>query len=187
MIDWQLFATVATPVLTLLVGFWLNRRFDSRPILLSHWGHVSSFNVQNETGSMGTVNTHSVVVRNAGRRPATNVRLSHNYLPNYRIWPAIQHRLEEVPNSGKEIVIPTMVPNEQLTISYLYFPPVIYSEINAGVKCDEGIATPIPVLLQRQYPRWFNNFRVALTLVGLSALAYGFFELASWIMDAISA
>ena len=43
-----------------------------------------------------------------------------------------------------------------MTISYLYFGPTTVSDINAGVKCDQGIATPIPMLLQRQYPKWWN-------------------------------
>lgn len=32
-------------------------------------------------------NTHSVILRNAGRRPATNVRLSHYSLPDFSVWP----------------------------------------------------------------------------------------------------
>ena len=122
MVNWQIFVTVATPILTLFVGVWVNRRFESRPILLSHWGHVSSFNYQQGNGATGVVNTHSVVIRNVGRRAATNVRLSHTFLPDFNIWPSVEYELKEVPNSGQDIVIPTVVPNQQLTISYLYFP-----------------------------------------------------------------
>ena len=120
MFHWQLFWTVTAPILTLFVGIWANRWFGSRPVLLSYWGHVSSFNYQNGSGATGVVNTHSVVIRNVGRRAATNVRLSHTYLPDFNIWPRVNYHLEEVPNSGQDIVIPTMVPNQQLSISYLY-------------------------------------------------------------------
>lgn len=186
MVDWQVFATVAAPILTLFVGIWVNRRTESRPILLTHWGHVSSFNHHGENGVNITVNTHAVVIRNAGRRAATNVRLSHTILPSYKIWPPVQHELKEVPNSGHDIVIHSIVPNEQLTISYLYFPPITYAEVNAGVKCDEGFATQIPVLLQRQYPRWFNYAAGTLMIFGVSALVYGLFELGILIVEAIS-
>ena len=67
--------------------------------------------------------THSVVLRNSGRRPATNVRLAHPYLPDFNVFPSVGYRVENLPGGGREIVMPTLVPNEQVTISYLYFPP----------------------------------------------------------------
>ena len=36
--------------------------------------------------------------------------------------------------------MPTLVPNEQVTISYLYFPPTTWKQINGPVKSDEGLA-----------------------------------------------
>ena len=85
MVDWQIFATVAAPILALVLGVWVNRRFENRPVLLSHWEHVSSFNYHQGDGTTGTVNTYSVVIRNVGRRAATNVRLSHTVLPDFNI------------------------------------------------------------------------------------------------------
>ena len=187
MVDWQVFATIAAPLIALIVGIWANRRFESRVVLLTHLGHVSSFTHRDESGGVVVVNTHTVVVRNAGRRAATNVRFSHNHLPSFNIWPRVQFELQDVPNFGQDIVVPTLVPNEQLTISYLYFPPITYPEVNARVKCDEAIATPISVLLQRQYPPWFNNTMGILVIVGASALIYGLFELFTLIAAAIFA
>ena len=43
MVDWQVFATVAVPILTLFLGAWVNRRFESRPVLLFHWGVPSIY------------------------------------------------------------------------------------------------------------------------------------------------
>ena len=186
MVDWQLLATVAMPILTLFIGVWVNRRFENRPKLLSHWGHVSSFNYHKGDGTTDIVNTHSVVIRNVGRRAATNVRLSHTFLQDFNIWPPVEYQLKEVPNSGQDIVIPTVIPNQQLTISYLYLPPVTYADVNAGVKCDEGFATQIPVLLQRQYPNWFNYTAAVLMIMGMATLAYGLFELGSLIVAAAS-
>ncbi len=183
MVDWQVVATVAAPILTLLLGVWVHRWFEKRPVLLSHWGHVSSFNYQKEDGTTGIVNTHSVVIKNAGRRPAVNVRLSHTVLPDFNISPAVEYELRKVPNSGDDIVIPTLVPNQQLTISYLYFPPVTYASVNAGVMSDEGLATQIPVLLQRQYPRNYAVVAGMLMIVGLIATVYGVVELSAWIID----
>ena len=186
MINWQILATIAAPIIALFVGVWISRRFESRPRLLTHWGHVSSFNYTREDGNITTLNTHSVVLRNAGRQAATNVRMSHHYLPSFNIWPAVQHSVEDVPNSGKDIVVPILVPNQSITVSYLYFPPTTYAQINNGMKCDQGFAVGIPVLLQRQHPSWVKYVAVILTTVGASTLAYGLYELGQFIAALVS-
>ncbi len=186
MVNWQILATVAAPIITLFVGAWIDRRFESRPRLLTHWGHVSSFNYTNQDGSITQVNTHAVVLRNAGRRAATNVRMSHHYLPSFSVWPAVQYNVEDIPNSGQDIVVPILVPNQQLTVSYLYFPPVTYDRVNNGVKCDQGFAIGIPVLLRRQYPNWVKYFAAILLIAGASTLVYGLFELGQLVAGLIS-
>lgn len=186
MVDWQILATIAAPIIALIVGVWIARRFESRPKLLTHWGHVSSFNYTREDGTIATVNTHSVVLRNVGRRAATNVRMSHHYLPSFKVWPAVQYRVEDVPNSGQDIVVPILIPNQNLTVSYLYFPPITYAQVNSGVKCDQGFAIEIPVLLQRQYPSWVLYLTGILMIVGASTLAYGLFELAQLVAALMS-
>ena len=81
---------------------------------------------------------------------------------------------------GRDIVIPTLVPGEQITISYLYFPPVTVAQVNAGIKCDQGFAQAIPVLLQRQYPRWFNAVVSVLLLLGLISGFYLLYQAVVW-------
>ena len=186
MVNWQIFATLAAPILALFLGVWVNRRFENRPVLLSHWGHVSSFNYQKGDGATGIVNTHSVVIRNAGRRAATNVRLSHTILPDFNIWPAVEYQLRDLPNSGPDILIPTLVPGQHITISYLYYPPVTYANVNAGVKCNEGFATQIPVLLQPKHPTWHKVVGGMLMILGIASLLYGIFELVQLIVATVS-
>lgn len=171
-IDWAAVATIAGPIIALFIGVWVNRRFESRPILVSYFGHVAAFRHQPPGGQLIHVHTHSVVLRNAGRRSATNVRLHHVVLPDFNIWPTPQHNVEALPDGSRDIVIPTLVPGEEITVSYLYFPPVTVAQVNAGIKCDQGFAQAIPVLLQRQYPRWLNNVAAALILVGIVSLIY---------------
>jgi hypothetical protein len=65
-----------------------------------------------------------------------------------------------------------LVPGEEITVSYLYFPPVTVAQVNAGIRSNEGFARQIPVLLQRVYPMWFNRMGVALMLIGLVSLVY---------------
>ncbi len=172
MIDWGVVATIAAPMITLFVGVWVNRRFENRPHLVSYFGHVSSFTHTPATGQPFSVYTHSVVLRNAGRRSATNVRICHSVFPDFNIWPQVAYSVQQLPGGATEIVIPNLVPAEQITISYLYFPPVTVDQINAGIRSDEGFAQTIPVLLQRQYPRWFNVTVAILMLIGVVSVVY---------------
>lgn len=171
-IDWNAVATIAAPVIALFVGIWVNRRFENRPVLISYFSHVSAFRYTPPGGQSSQVNTHSVVLRNTGRQSATNIRLHHAILPEFNIWPAVVHNVETLPDGSQDIVIPTLVPGEEIAVSSLYFPPVTAGEVNAGVKCDQGFAKQITVLLQRQYPRWFNRIVVALFLVGAVTVVY---------------
>lgn len=178
--EWQPIATIAAPLIALFIGIWANRRFESRPALISYYGHVSSFRYTPPGGQQIFIHTHAVVIRNISRRSATNVRLSHGHLPDFTIWPAVQHRVEDIPSGGRDIVIPSLVPGEQVTVSYLYFPPLTVDGINAGIKHDGGFARPIPVLLQRQYPRWVNATAAALLLMGAIFTTYVLYEIGLW-------
>ena len=47
-------------------------------------------------------------------------------------------RPEDLPQGGKEIVIPVLAPGEQLTISYLYFGPTTVQNIGSSHECMQG-------------------------------------------------
>ena len=171
-IDWNVVATLAAPIIALFVGVWINRWSENRPILVSYFSHVSAFRYTPPGSAPSQVNTHSVVLRNTGRKSATNVRLHHIVLPDFNIWPAIAHSVETLPDQSKDILLPTLVPGEEITVSYLYFPPLVANQINAGIKCDQGFANQITVLLQRQYPPWFNRAVITLFLIGVITVCY---------------
>ena len=171
-IDLNVIATIASPVIALFVGVWVNRWFESRPILISYFGHISAFKTTPPDKEPIHVNTHTVVLRNVGRKAASNIRLHHNTLPDFNIWPSVTYSIEELPDGSKDIIIPTLVPSEEVTISYLYFPPLIASNINAGIKSDQGFARQIQVLLQRQYPLWFIKIVQTFLIIGVTASIY---------------
>jgi hypothetical protein len=179
-IDWMVVATIAAPLATLVAGVFINRWFENRPVLISYYQHVSSFRHVVAGAQPLHVHTHSVVLRNTGRVSATNVRLRHATLPSFQVWPDVAHRVEDLPGGGREIVIPTLVPGEQITVSYLYAPPLVYDQVNKGIRCDQGFAQEIPVLLLRQYPRWVNRIAGWLMILGMVTVAYGVYEFAAW-------
>lgn len=170
-VDWDLVVKIAVPLVTLFLGRSLDRILTKRPKLISYLGHVSSFtlNVENRI----QVYTHAIVVRNAGREAANNVRIGHNVLPrDYQIYPSIPHSIENAPSDGSEIVIPKLVPGEQLTISYLYFPPLTWDRINSYTKSDEGFAKILNVIPTPQPPRWQTALFWILVFVGATTVLY---------------
>lgn len=171
-IDWNVIANISEPVILLFIGGWVNRIFENRPIIISYFSHVSAFLHTPQGGQPMQIHTHSVVLRNIGRQRATNVRLHHAVLPEFNIWPPIVHSIETLQDGSKDIVIPVLVPGEEVTVSYLYFPPLVVGQINAGIKSDEGFAKQITVLLRSQVPRWLSNILLALVCVGSIATCY---------------
>ena len=176
-IDWGIVATVAAPVIALFIGAALNRAIERRPRLVTYLGHVSAHRVEREGGAPFNVFTHSVVLKNAGRSPAHNVRLSHSILPNFNVHPSIVYETERLPNGDVDIVIPVLVPGQEITISYLYYPPTTWDKINGSVKSDEGLAKFITVLPAVRYPTWVNAIAGGLMLAGAVALLYMVVEL----------
>ncbi|HXN22853.1 MAG TPA: hypothetical protein VOA41_08950 [Candidatus Dormibacteraeota bacterium] len=165
--DWKIVVGAVWSVALLFIGPWVSHLYEKRGKLISYFGHVSSFRTTPPGGAPIVVNAHSVILYNAGRKAATNVRLRHLVLPDFTIFPGVLYSVENLPTGEREIVIPTLVPKEQITVSYLYFPPVTYEQVNAGIRFDEGFAQAIPVLLQRRYPKWFNFLVGSLMLIGV--------------------
>ena len=81
-VEWSTYAAIAVPIVTLFVGAFLNRVTERRPRIVTYLGHISAHRAQQQDGTHLDVFTHSVVLKNTGRMPARNVRISHANLPN---------------------------------------------------------------------------------------------------------
>ena len=125
-----------------------------------------------QDGSRSLIHHHPIILRNAGKKPAKNVRVSHAFLPDFNVWPAAHYSVEPTTGGLTDIVFPNVVPNEEITISYMYMPPRTVGDVNHGIRHDDGFATPIPVLLQRVYPQWMNVILLVLLAFGFVAVAY---------------
>ncbi|MCX5698186.1 MAG: hypothetical protein NTX01_00585 [Candidatus Omnitrophica bacterium] len=169
-INWNLVINIGVPLLTLFLGRYLDRVLEKRPKLISYLGHVSAFSLQDEKNTQ--VFTHSIVLLNTGRKTANNIRIGHNYMPKFNIYPNVSHTVENVSGGGAEILIPKLVPKEQLTISYLYFPPVTWDKINLYTKSDEGLAKVINVIPTPLLPKWVINVLRILIFIGIVTILY---------------
>lgn len=171
-VNWQVLATVAAPIVALFVGAALNRLLERRARLIAYFTHASAFQLAG-ANPMG-VHTHGIVIRNVGRKPAIDVRVRHNLLPaNHNVFPNIERSVVNLPGGGAEIVFPSLVPSEEVSIAYLYFPPVVYSQIHAGIRHSEGFAVEVRALPTPQHSPWIRRMSQILTVLGLVALAYG--------------
>ena len=181
-INWDLVVKIVIPLATLFLGRWLDRMLAKKPRLVSYLGHVSSFSLQGQNNQVTNVFTHSIVVRNTGREAASNVRIGHNTLPDYQLQPAVAHHRENIPGGGAEIVIPKLVAGEQVTISYLYFPPLTWDRVNAYTKSDEGFARILNVLPTPQPPKWLVRLLWTMVFIGSVALLYLLVEAIQWLV-----
>lgn len=177
--DWDLVARIAGPVLGAFVGWGLARASERRSKLVTYYGHVSAFQIRPPAPEGGgappppfPVHAHAVVIRNAGRKAATGVRVSHAVMPrDFTISPATPYTVEELEGST-DIVIPQLVPKEQITISYMYPSHILWNQVTQGVKCDDGFADVLHVLPTPQPAKWAWVLTVTLLAVGGITVLY---------------
>lgn len=179
-INWELVVNICMPILTLFLGIWLQPFFEVKEKIIAHYGHVSSFKLKksDENEQDKWIYTHSVIVRNTGRKPASNLRLGHNVLPdNFIVQPDIENRINALPGGSKELIFPTLAPKKDIMISYLYFPPLTYNQINSHIESDAGAAKVVNVLLQPIVPKMVIFIAWVLMLIGLISCVYMFISL----------
>ena len=179
-IDWTIFFQIASPVIAVCVGAIVTRYFSERERLIVFYGHIASHALNSVVGGREVthINTHAVVIRNNGNKTATNVRISHNVLPDIKIHPETDYEVKELPSGGKELIIPRITPKKEYTISYLYFPPITYSNIVSTIESDAGPAKGINVRLQQIFPRWVNILVGSSMILGLITFIYIVYEVA---------
>jgi hypothetical protein len=172
-LDWTLFSRYAAPILALFAGAALQRFLEKRPKLVIYLAHSSAVTVRPPDGQPTNVHTHSVVVRNAGRKSANNVRIGHQVLPDFSIFPSIKYEVSPLAGGGSEILFPSLVAGEQVTVTYLYFPPLLWSGVNSYTKSDEGFAKALNVLPTPQAPQWLQRVAWFFLTLGIAVALYG--------------
>ena len=179
-VNWGVVATFASPILALFVGAWFDRFIAARPRIISFLLHASAVTMRGMENPI-TVNTHSIVIKNPGRTTATNIRVGHIVLPDFHVYPDVHYETNDLPGGGKEILIPRLAPQKQITITYLYFPPLTWQQINTQTAVDDGAAKIVNVLPTVQPPAGVRYVLWFLVGYGLLALLYSLYALALWI------
>ncbi|GAO36660.1 hypothetical protein SCT_2070 [Sulfuricella sp. T08] len=177
-LDIEVIAKLLSPLIAALIGAIAKRYFEGKPKLISYLVHSSAIPLNDDKNTQ--VNTHCIVVRNAGKKTAHNIRVGHNFLPKgFQIYPPVSYTVLESSNGSAEILIPTLVPSEQVSISYLYFPPLTWSQVNAYTKSDEGMANIINAIPTPQPSKFVVLLIGLLMFLGASTLVYWLFLFAA--------
>ena len=178
--DLDVIAKLLAPVSTAIVGFLIKEYFEARPRLITYLVHASAIPLHDDKNT--NVNTHSIVVRNAGKKTAHNVRIGHNYLPpSFQLYPQLTHEISRGENGTAEILIPTLVPDEQVNISYLYFPPDTWHKVHSYCKSDEVSAKYVNVVPSQQLNKFQTFVLWLLLFIGASTVVYWLFiKIWSW-------
>lgn len=182
-IDWVAVSQIASPIVAGSIVFMLTKYFNEREKLIAFYGHVASHALQSKTEGQpdNYIHSHAVVVRNIGNKTATNVKISHSYLPNFIIYPDTNYSRNSLPNGGEELIIPRITPKQEYTISYLYFPPITVDQIKTTIESDSGLAKIVNVRLQQILPNWVNVLIASSMLFGIIAFVYLLFELGRYL------
>lgn len=185
-IDIDILAKIISPALVAVIGALAKRYLEAKPKLISYLVHASAHPLPSASPTPkqpDIAHTHVVVVRNACKKAAHNVRIGHMFLPqSYQIHPPVSHTISHGQGDSAEIVIPVLVPGEQITISYLYFPPILWNQIGAYTKSDEGMAKEITVIPSIQYSKPFVAVLWALLFVGATTCTYWAFIALSYLL-----
>lgn len=123
------------------------------------------------------------MIRNTGRKKANNVRFGHNVLPAYQVYPDTSYEERELPGGQKEIVFSELIPKKQVTVSYLYFPPLTWDQVNTHIESDDGPVKVLNVLPTVQLPKWLRVILWTLIGYGVIGLLYTIYELLRWTME----
>ena len=164
---------VVSPLIAAISSFLIKRYAEAKPKLITYLIHASAIPLSGipDNPQVNTqVNSHSIVLRNIGRKTAHNLRIGHFVLPNFQLNPNVSYQILPNQNNGTELLIPTLVPNEEITISYLYFYPLVWSVINSYTKSDEGLAKYVNVVPTIKPQRWVVFVLWVLIIIGASTL-----------------
>ena len=186
-IDIALVERIVEPVVVGVLLALALRLFERRARVVVFVGNVGFFQLHPSThGPGGPVHTHTVVIRNAGKLTAHNVRVPHKVSLaaaniNVSVLPQTNYSVQPLPTGGDEILFPTLVPEQMLTISYLYYPPNVWNQIHERVRSDEGMARELNVLPTAQLRPWQLRVLWALVIVGAVTSIYLLITLARWL------
>ncbi len=172
----ETWAKLAAPTISALSIAAFKLYAEAKPRVISYLVQASQVPLgTNDQGVPTFVNFHSIVVANTGKKTATGVRVSHRIqgnLPAHTIFPPTQYSIQNNPEGYPEIVFPTLVAKQQVTISYIYFPPLYIGQILGDVLSNEGMGKILQVVPKPRPNRYASVAIWVLAGVGASFILF---------------
>lgn len=168
-IDW---VNASAAILAVVVLWFLNELL--RPKLIAWYVNSSAVPIETPQQTF-TFHIHTFSILNQGRRAATNVRLGHHFLPqNFSIYPPVDYTTRPGRNvrDGEVILTNPLLPGQQLSITYLYYPPLTVAGVNRDVQSNEVMGRIVNVWTNIRYPMWVYRVLLLLLLLGLATAVY---------------
>jgi hypothetical protein len=153
----------------------IQRNINKDGVKLNYYiSNASQFNVPftDEQGNQKFNNfyIHTLTLRNNGNVTANNVDVSHFIWPLYhQVSPFLPNEIIADPATkfNKIIRFQNLGPGESVSISYIYTSPLLPHQCIEYVRSSEGLASLMPVMLNRVFPNWFNRVVLVLCFIGL--------------------
>lgn len=174
-------AAYLAPLLTFALG-WISDRVSSALARPGYYLlHSSAVTIHPPAPPPTTVHTHAVLIRNSSRKAATNVRLGHAVLTAFSVSPDTPYLVRQLPGGTSEIVFESIPPRSVLVITYLYFPPLLWSQVHTTFFSDAGEMRRLNVQTAVRLPALVNALVVGLFFLGLAtALWYSWNLFHQW-------
>ena len=171
------------------VGAMITRWLQFVPRVVCYIGHSAQFPVPLPEQSKSDVQpnlqiaTYSLVLRNTGKKPATNLKVLHSVLPQqFMVYGAHTEYTQELLSNGiQAITFPRLLPNEQITISYLHIGETatqteeIMRKSIPTIKHDDAMAQAVQAFPMKVYPKSLTYVLWVLIVLGaLTTLYWGY-------------
>lgn len=172
-IDWNLVGLIGIPVVCVFLTAWVTHVVEKRPKLRHYLAHATGIRLSLAGQQPMVVNTHSVELRNAGRKTETNVRLGHRPVQFwYQVFPGGLHTERPLVDGGREIVFERLVPGKAIHVTYLYLAPIMVGDVNTHIEGDSGASKLVYVQPTPIVPKWLLAVLWLLIASGLVAWLY---------------
>src|SRR5690242_7409683 len=91
-----------TGAVSFLVGYALYRLTNKRSDLISYTSHLQWVTIPAPQGQPPTppIGTFTLFLWNAGRAPAKDVQVGHNWLPASNVYPDLPRQIDQTPGGG---------------------------------------------------------------------------------------
>lgn len=178
--DWNLVSIYSAPVISGIILFLIKKHYEDKPKLVASYIHASAVTINNpENQDSFNIGVHVLVLKNQGKLSAKNIRLGHNFLPKFNIYPSTSYSIKSLPDETNEILIDTIVPKEQLTITYVYdLKTTNAAKVNSYIKHDDGLAETIyNVLYIKPLSLWAKILVYSTLFIGSSCIIYFIIQL----------